>query len=63
MFATLAMTGIHCAELLGLQVDDLDFERRLIFIRHSAWYERIQTLKSKASQGALPMPAPLAKCS
>jgi len=57
------MTGIHCAELLGLQVDDLDFERRLIFIRHSAWYERIQTLKSKASQGALPMPAPLAKCS
>ena len=59
MFATLAMTGIRCGELLGLQVDDLDFERRLIFIRRSAWYGRIQTLKSKASQGALPMPAPL----
>ena len=60
MFATLAMTGIRCGELLGLQVDDLDFERRLIFIRRSAWYGRIETLKSKASQGALPMPAPLA---
>jgi integrase len=61
MFATLAMTGIRAGELLGLQVDDLDFERRLIFIRRSAWYGRIQTLKSRASQGALPMPAPLAE--
>jgi integrase len=60
MFATLAMTGIRAGELLGLQVEDLDFERRLIFIRRSAWYGRIQTLKSKASQGALPMPEPLA---
>lgn len=61
MFGTLAMTGIRAGELLGLQVDDLDFERRLIFIRRSAWYGRIQTLKSRASQGALPMPAPLAE--
>jgi integrase len=60
MFATLAMTGIRAGELLGLQVEDLDFERRLIFIRRSAWYGRIQTLKSRASQGALPMPEPLA---
>ncbi len=60
MFAVLAMTGIRAGELLGLQLDDLDFERRLIFIRRSAWYGRIQTLKSKASQGALPMPGPLA---
>jgi integrase len=61
MFATLAMTGIRASELCGLQVDDLDFERRLIFIRRSAWYGRIQTLKSRASQGALPMPEPLAE--
>jgi integrase len=61
MFAVLAMTGIRAGELLGLQVNDLDFERRLIFIRRSAWYGRIQTLKSKASQGALPMPGPLAE--
>jgi integrase len=61
MFAVLAMTGIRAGELLGLQVEDLDFERRLIFIRRSAWYGRIQTLKNKASQGALPMPEPLAE--
>ena len=29
-------------------------------LRCSAWYGRIQTLKSKSSQGALPMPEPLA---
>ena len=54
------MTGIRSGELLGLQVDDLDFERRLIFIRRSAWYGRLQTLKSKASRGTLPLPEPLA---
>ena len=56
MFATLAMTGIRAGELLGLRENDLDFERRLIFIRRSTrWYGCIQTLKSKASQGTLPM--------
>lgn len=35
MFYILAMTGIRAGELLGLQVDDIDFERRLIFIRRS----------------------------
>ncbi len=60
MFAVLAMTGLRTGELLGLQVDDLDFERRVIFIRRSSWYGRIQTLKSKASKGVLPMPEPLA---
>jgi len=59
MFATLAMTVIRSGELLGLQLDGLDFERRLIFILRSAWYGRLQTLKSKASRGTLPMPEPL----
>jgi integrase len=60
MFAILAMTGMRAGEVLGLQVDDLDFDHRLIFIRRSAWYGKIQTLKSRASKGALPMPEPLA---
>jgi integrase len=60
MFATLGMTGIRAGELLGLEVEDLDFERRLIFIRRSAWRGRLQTTKSKASKAALPMPEPLA---
>jgi integrase len=60
MFAILAMTGIRAGELLGLEVEDLDFERRLIFIRRSAWRGTLQTTKSKASKAALPMPEPLA---
>lgn len=59
MFSLLAMTGIRTGELLGLQVDDLDFERKLIYIRRSAWYGRIQTTKSRASTKPLPMPGPL----
>ena len=61
MFAVLAMTGIRTGELLGLQVDDLDFERKLIFIRRSAWYGRIQTTKSRASTKPLPMPGALSE--
>jgi len=61
MFSLLAMTGIRTGELLALQVDDLDFERKLIFIRRSAWYGRIQTTKSRASNKPLPMPGFLAE--
>lgn len=60
MFSVLAMTAIRTGELLGLQVDDLDFERKLIYIRRSAWYGRIQTTKSRASMKPLPLPGPLA---
>jgi integrase len=60
MFSILAMTGIRAGELLGLQVDDLDFERRLIFIRRSVNRGVAQSVKSKASQKPLPIPAPLA---
>jgi integrase len=59
MFAVLAMTGIRAGELLALQMDDLDFERKLIFIRRSVWYGRIQTTKSRASTKPLPMPGAL----
>jgi len=50
MFNILAMTGIRAGELLGLKVDDVDFERRLIFIRRSVNRGHVQTVKSKASQ-------------
>lgn len=61
MFSVLAMTGIRAGELLGLQVDDLDFERKLIHIRRSVWCGRIQTTKSRASMKPLPMPALLSE--
>jgi len=60
MFAVAAMTGIRAGELLGLQIEDLDFSRRLIHIRRSAWRGKLQTPKSKASQNPIPMPDALA---
>ena len=56
MFAIAAMTGVRAGELLALQIDDLDFERKLIHIRRSVWRGRIQTVKSKASRASVAMP-------
>jgi integrase len=61
MFYILAMTGIRAGELLGLKADDIDFERRLIFIRRSVNRGHVQTVKSKASQKPLPLPGALAR--
>ena len=49
MFAIAAMTGLRVGEVVGLQKQDLDFDRRVINVRRSAWYGRVQTVKSKAS--------------
>jgi integrase len=61
MFYILAMTGIRAGELLGLQVEDVDFERRLLFIRRSVNRGNVQSVKSKASQRPLPLPDALAE--
>ncbi len=60
IFAVAAMTGLRAGELLGLQVEDLDFTSRLIFVRRSVHRGRVQSVKSRASQKPLPMPAALA---
>lgn len=60
MFAVAAMTGMRAGEIMGLSVDDLDFERRLIHIRRSAWHGKLQTVKTKGSNAVLPMPDGLA---
>lgn len=56
MFAIAAMSAIRPGELCGLKVEDLDFERNLIFVRRSAYYGKLQTPKTKRSVGVLPMP-------
>jgi integrase len=61
MFSIAAMTGVRSGELLGLKVDDIDFDRRLIFIRRSVHRGQAQTVKSKASMKPLPMPESLAQ--
>jgi len=38
MFAIAATTGLRAGEVVGLQRADLDFDRRVIHVRRSAWY-------------------------
>lgn len=61
MFAIAAMTGMRAGEIMGIESGDIDFGRRLIFVRRSAWRGRIQTPKSQASVAVLPMPDALAE--
>jgi integrase len=60
MFAIAAMTGLRAGEVVALQEQDLDFERRVIHVRRSAWYSQVQTVKSKASQAPVAMANTLA---
>jgi integrase len=60
MFSVVAMTGIRAGELLGLQVEDIDFAGRMISIRRSVNRGFVQTVKSKSSRKPVPMPKALA---
>jgi integrase len=60
MFAIAAMTGLRVGEVVGLQKQDLDFDRRVINVRRSAWYGSVQTVKSKASAAPVPLSDALA---
>src|SRR5713226_4578677 len=55
------MTGLRPGEVLGLSIDDLDFEQGLIFVRRSAWYSHLISPKSNRSVATVPMPGPLAE--
>jgi integrase len=61
MFAIAGMTGLRVGEVLGLQKQDIDFDRRIIHVRRSAWYGRIQTVKSKASAAPVALADALAE--
>ncbi len=54
------MTGLRVSEVVALQRADLDFDRRIIHVRRSAWYGRVQTVKSRASQAPVAMADALA---
>ena len=60
MFWLLAMTGIRAGEMLGLQWQDIDFDKGLLNIRRSAWYGHVQTTKNKNSEAIIPLPGILA---
>jgi len=61
IFGLAAMTGLRPGEVLGLSIDDLDFEQRLIFVRRSAWYSHLISPKSTRSIATVPIPGPLAE--
>ncbi len=44
-----AETGMRAGELCGLMVDDLDLERRLVYVRQSALHGKLQSPKTENS--------------
>jgi integrase len=60
MCFVLCSTGMRIGEVLALRIEDLDFERRLIHVRHSVYAGEMGTPKSEASIASLPMPPVLA---
>jgi integrase len=59
LYCTLTLTGLRAGEALGLQWGDIDFDRRELHVRRSAWQGEIQSTKSKASETVLPIPGDL----
>jgi integrase len=59
-FTLLPLSGLRSNEILGLYVEDLDFENDLIWIRRGSWNGNIQTVKTKESENSIPM-TPLVK--
>jgi integrase len=56
----LGSTGMRIGEVLALRMEDVDFQRKLIHIRHSVFAGTLDTPKSEASMASLPMPLDLA---
>jgi integrase len=59
IFALAAMTGLRPGEVLGLSIDDLDFDQKLLFVRRSAWYGQLISPKNARSVATVPLPGPL----
>ena len=59
LYCILTMDGLRAGEVLGLQWADIDLDRQLLHVRRSAWYGKIQTAKSQASETVLPIPGAL----
>jgi hypothetical protein len=56
----LGSTGMRIGEVLALRIEDLDFQRNPIHVRHSVFAGTLGTPKSEASMAPLPMPLDLA---
>jgi len=54
-FTLLALSGLRASEILGLRVEDMDFETSTIHVRQAAWHGQIQTVKTRESENSIPM--------
>jgi integrase len=54
-FTLLALSGLRASEILGLRVEDLDFDSSTIHVRQAAWHGQIQTVKTRESENSIPM--------
>jgi integrase len=63
MFTVLGMAGLRAGEMLGLKVDDLDFNHKLIHVRRSvdSRTKKEQSPKTTGSKNDVPMPPELEK--
>lgn len=59
LYCILTLDGLRAGEALGLQWGDIDLDRKLLYVRRSAWYGKVQTAKSEASETVLPIPTAL----
>lgn len=57
----LAFSGLRVNEALALRRVDLDFDKKVIHVEHSAYNGMLGTPKSEASKADVPMPDALAK--
>lgn len=53
LFTLAAETGMRAAELYGLQVEDVDFQRHVILVRRSAWDGQLQSPKTHNARRAI----------
>lgn len=61
IFHVAAFAGMRPGEVLGLSIDDLNFDEREIHIHQSGWFSRLVTPKTKKSIGCVYMPDALEK--
>ena len=59
LYCILSLDGLRAGEALGLQWGDIDLDRKLLHVRRSVWYGKIQTAKSETSETVLPIPTAL----
>jgi integrase len=54
-FTLLALSGLRASEILGLRIEDLDFDSSTIHVRQGIWHGQVVTTKTDESENSVPM--------